>query len=308
MGLKRAPGEGRDAEVLLEADRHRGPVPQGPGQRPQAGAHPLRLRHAPGRIHLHQLRPEEGLPADPGVRPLALLGLRPRRPRQRRVRGPGRAIFSYQLNISANRTTEALKLRVWANANFTHRRYEIPDEEPIVSDSNRKNLYLSLVKSIGGHWSWGGSVSRLFFDLRQRPALRLVRPGGRVRHLPLRRGDPAGAPAPVPPELRDAELLRARPSMTRTKENLFSQTLQAVLEIKEPLGLHRRLGPGIDLRARLEVQQSPGRARGLHQPVQGVLVQRQRPIQPHPRPALPAGPGLHPRGDPARAQAAGLGL
>ena len=67
--------------------------------------------------------------------------------------------YSYQVNASANRTTEAMKFRLYAGLNFNHHRYEIPGEETIVSDTKRKSLSNSVFKSIDGHWSWGGGWS-----------------------------------------------------------------------------------------------------------------------------------------------------
>jgi hypothetical protein len=143
--------------------------------------------------------------------------------------------YSYQINLSANRTTEDVKFRVYASGNYNHRRYDIPEEEPIISDSNRKNFSASLIKSINGHWSWGGSMSlysstfdnaRLYASFG--PAVEYdVYPYSEATRRELRI------------QYRLSFTQRDYYEVTifdKEKEGLFSQSLQVVLEIKEPWG------------------------------------------------------------------------
>jgi hypothetical protein len=143
--------------------------------------------------------------------------------------------YSYQVNLSANRTTEKLKFRMYAGVNYNHKRYDIPDEEPIISDSNRKSLSASLIKSIDGHWSWGGSVSlysstfdnaRIYSSLG--PAVEYdVFPYAEATRRELRI------------QYRLSYTIREYYEITiydKEKEDLFGQALQVVLEIKEPWG------------------------------------------------------------------------
>ena len=143
--------------------------------------------------------------------------------------------YSYQVNAAANRTTVAMKFRLYAGINFNHRRYEIPDEGPIVSDTNRKNLSTSIFKSIDGHWSWGGGVSlysstydnaRLYTSVG--PSLEYdIFPYAEATRRELR------------VQYRVAFNLRDYYEVTvygKEKENLFSQALQVVLAVKEPWG------------------------------------------------------------------------
>ena len=143
--------------------------------------------------------------------------------------------YSYQTNASANRTTEDLKFRFYGRIERNHRRYDIPDEEPIISNSNRRNASLGLYKSINGHWSLGGGTSlysstydnaRLYLSLG--PAVEYnffsyaeaTRRELRVQYrLSLSRRD-----------YYEVTLYG------RERETLFSQTLQVVLEVKEPWG------------------------------------------------------------------------
>ena len=143
--------------------------------------------------------------------------------------------YSYQINLSANRTTEAMKFRLYGGLSFTHRRYEIPDEEPIVSDTTRKSLSTSVFKSIDGHWSWGGSASlyastydnaRLFTSFGPSVEYNIF-PYAEATRRELRL------------QYRVSFNLRTYDEITiydKERENLFSQSLQAVLEIKEPWG------------------------------------------------------------------------
>ncbi len=143
--------------------------------------------------------------------------------------------YSYQVNLSANRTTENVKFRAYAGVNYNHRRYEIPDEEPIISDSKRKSLSISLLPSVDGHWSWGASASlysstydnaRLFTSIG--PAVEYdIFPYAQATRRELRI------------QYRLSYTLRDYYEVTifgKDKEGLFSQSLQGVLEIKETWG------------------------------------------------------------------------
>ena len=143
--------------------------------------------------------------------------------------------YSYQINVSANRTTEKTKFRLYGGINYNHRRYEIPDEPTIISDSKRKNASVGLYKSIDGHWSWGGGVSlysstfdnaRLFSSLG--PTVEYdIFPYADATRRELRIQYSVGF------------TLREYYEITiygKEKENLFSQSLQVVLELKEPWG------------------------------------------------------------------------
>jgi hypothetical protein len=74
--------------------------------------------------------------------------------------------YSYQVNLSANRITEELKLQASASAYFSRGRYEISEEETYISHSTRKSLSLSAIKSLGDHWAAGvsGGLSSSTFE------------------------------------------------------------------------------------------------------------------------------------------------
>jgi hypothetical protein len=143
--------------------------------------------------------------------------------------------YTYQFNTWANRTTEETKFRFYGNLYMNHRRYEIPDEAPIVSDTNRKNLSTALYKSIDGHWSWGGGISLYSSTFDNARLYTSVGPSVEFDIFPYAEATRR--------ELR----LQYRLTYTwrdyyeltiydKTEENLLSQALQVVLAIKEPWG------------------------------------------------------------------------
>ncbi len=143
--------------------------------------------------------------------------------------------YSYQVNLSANRTTEAMKFRLYGGVNFSHRRYEIPDEEPIVSDTNRKSLSTSVFKSIDGHWSWGGSASLYASTYDNASLFTSFGPSVEYNIFPYAEA----TRRELRLQYRLSFNLRRYDEITiydKVRENLFSQSLQAVLEIKEPWG------------------------------------------------------------------------
>ena len=143
--------------------------------------------------------------------------------------------YSYQVNMSANRTTEALKFRLWASTNFVNRRYEVSDEETIVSKSSRKYFVTSLIKSIDSHWSWGGTASLYSSTYDNAELYASFGPAVEYNIFPYEQATRR--------ELR----IQYRVGFTRRnyyeltvyekeRESLFNQNLQVILEIKEPWG------------------------------------------------------------------------
>jgi len=60
-------------------------------------------------------------------------------------------------NFSANRTTEALKVRISGNLNESTSEFDLGDGEVINSGTNSERVSANIVKSIGGQWAVGGS-------------------------------------------------------------------------------------------------------------------------------------------------------
>jgi hypothetical protein len=143
--------------------------------------------------------------------------------------------YSYQINLSANRTTEDLKFRVYASSNYNHRRYDIPDEEPIISDSNRKNFSASLIKSIDGHWSWGGSMSLYSSTFDNARLYTSVGPAVEYNIYPYSEATRRELRIQYRLSFSQRDYYEVT-IFDKEKEGLFSQALQVVLEIKEPWG------------------------------------------------------------------------
>lgn len=143
--------------------------------------------------------------------------------------------YSYQVNLSANRTTEWTKFRLWGSTNIVNRKYEVSDEETIISKTSRKVLSSSLIKSIDGHWSWGANASlysstydnaRLYASFG--PAVEYnIFPYDQATRRELRI------------QYRIVFSQRDYYEMTvyeKESESLFNQNVQVILELKEPWG------------------------------------------------------------------------
>jgi hypothetical protein len=65
---------------------------------------------------------------------------------------------SFRLNLSANRTTEAFKIRVSAFGNYNERNFDIGGGETVTSINRSGSVWLLAVKSMGPQWSAGGTV------------------------------------------------------------------------------------------------------------------------------------------------------
>lgn len=142
--------------------------------------------------------------------------------------------FDYSVSLSANRTTEAMKFRFWANTNLNERRYIVGDEE-IISQSRRKVLFTQYVKSLGPHLSAG--ISGTYYSSTYDNADAFIGFGPAIEYNIF------------PYEQANRRELRIQYTLNYThrryiettifdkdEEDLFSQQLQVVMEIKEPWG------------------------------------------------------------------------
>lgn len=143
--------------------------------------------------------------------------------------------YSYSVTLSANRTTEAMKFRFWANGNFNERLYKISEEEEVQSRTARKTVFTQLVKSINDHWSYGASMSLYSSTYDNADLFTTIGPAIEYNLFPYDQATRR--------ELRIQYRLdfsiRNYDEITifdKTRENLFSQQLQVVWEMKEPWG------------------------------------------------------------------------
>lgn len=143
--------------------------------------------------------------------------------------------YRYSISLSANRTTEASKFSFWANTNYRRRKYDIDEEEEVVSVRDRKVIYSQWVKSINDHWSAGAGVHLNSSSYDNADIFATLGPAVEYNIFPYEQSTRR--------ELRIQYRLqysyRQYDEITvydKTKENLFQQSLNVTLEIKEPWG------------------------------------------------------------------------
>jgi hypothetical protein len=146
--------------------------------------------------------------------------------------------YRSSLSLSANRTTREWKFRFWASGNFDERQYTVEDEgetEEIVSRSARKFVYAQLIKSLTDHWSAGLSTSLNSASYDNADLFASFGPAVEYNIFPYEESTRR--------ELRfQYRLSLAHQDYDETTiygkddEYLVQQTLQSILEIKEPWG------------------------------------------------------------------------
>jgi len=143
--------------------------------------------------------------------------------------------YFYQISLSANRTTESLKLRLYANSNVNKRRYEVSEDETIISRTTRKSLATQAVQSLNGHLSLGAFLSLYSSTYDNARLYASFSPAVEYNVFPYEQSTRR--------ELR----VQYRLGLTRRdyyeitlydkeKEILANQTLRVILELKEPWG------------------------------------------------------------------------
>jgi hypothetical protein len=143
--------------------------------------------------------------------------------------------YSSSISLSANRTTENVKFRFWVNGRFSERRYDVSEDERVISKSARKTIYTQLVKSLNDHWSYGGSVSLFSSTYDNAKLYTTFGPAIEYNLFPY---DQATR-RELRIQYRLEFSIRNYDEVTiyeKEKENLFQQELQIVFELKEPWG------------------------------------------------------------------------
>lgn len=143
--------------------------------------------------------------------------------------------YNYSLSLSSNRTTEDLKFRFWANTNYDERQYKVEEEGTITSIRDRKTMFTQLVKSINSHWS-AGIFARMYSSTYDNADLfGTIGPAVEFNIFPYEMS--------MRRELRVQYRLNLSyrnynetTIFDKNKENLFQQTMQVILEVKEPWG------------------------------------------------------------------------
>jgi hypothetical protein len=143
--------------------------------------------------------------------------------------------YRYSISLSANRTTEASKFRFWANINFRKQKYEIDEEEEVISRRDRKVIYTQFVQSINNHWSAGAGVRLFSSTYDNADIFATIGPAVEYNIFPYEQS----ARRELRIQYRLQYSYRQYDEITildKTKENLFQQSLNVTLEIKEPWG------------------------------------------------------------------------
>lgn len=143
--------------------------------------------------------------------------------------------YNYSLSLSANHTTEDIKFRFWANNYYNYKKYEIDESEEIISESDRKTVFTQLIKSLGDHWSAGISLNFYSSTYDNAELFTAIGPAVEFNVFPYSQSTRR--------ELRiqyrldfSRRFYYEKTIFDKSKENLLNQSLQAILEIKEPWG------------------------------------------------------------------------
>jgi len=143
--------------------------------------------------------------------------------------------YNYSLSLSANRTTENLKFRFWANNNYSERKYEVNEEETITSIRDKKTIFTQLVKSLDSHWSAGMFVHLYSSTFDNASLFSTFGPAVEYNIFPYSES----TRRELRMQYRINYSYRKYDEVTifdKLQENLFQQNLHIILEIKEPWG------------------------------------------------------------------------
>lgn len=149
--------------------------------------------------------------------------------------------YSYNISLSANRTTEISKFRLWANGNFNERHYTVSETEKIVSRSTRKSLFSQYVKSLGSHWSAGLSTFFYSSTFDNADLYASVGPAVEFNFFPYAESTRRELRTQYRISFSHRKYIE-KTIYEKTRENLVSQTLSVIFELKEPWG-----GAGVQL-------------------------------------------------------------
>jgi hypothetical protein len=145
-----------------------------------------------------------------------------------------RKTSSLSANLSANRVTPEIKIRLGFNANFDERKY-IYSDETIISTTESESFTGLVVKSLNDHWSVGGYLymsssvyNNIKFNFNPAPAVEFnVFPYSESTRRELRFMYRVGF---------NAVTYREETIYLKTAERLWGETLSATLELKQPWG------------------------------------------------------------------------
>ncbi|MFW6140386.1 MAG: hypothetical protein ACOC5S_03425 [Acidobacteriota bacterium] len=143
--------------------------------------------------------------------------------------------YRYSVSLSANRTTETSKFSFWANTNYRRGKYEVDESEEVISRRDRRVIFSQLVQSLSDHWSAGASIRMYSSSYDNADLFATIGPALEYNIFPYDQSTRR--------ELRIQYHLQYSyhqyddiTIFNKTRENLFQQSLNVILEIKETWG------------------------------------------------------------------------
>jgi hypothetical protein len=143
--------------------------------------------------------------------------------------------YSYNISLSANRTTEASKFSLWANGNFNDRRYTVSEKEEIISRTTRKTLFSRYVKSLGPHWSAGLSSHFYSSTFDNADLYSSLGPAIEFNVFPYDQSTRRELRIQYRISLAHRKYIEET-VFEKLQETLLSQSLSVIFELKEPWG------------------------------------------------------------------------
>lgn len=145
-----------------------------------------------------------------------------------------RSSRSVDMNVSANKVTPEFKIRIGLSADFDERTYQYGDEE-IISKSDEKNFTSMVTKSLGEHWSIGGWVEGESSTYSNLDFLFTVAPAVEYSVFPYSQSTRKQFRILYRVGYNYADYAEET-IFFKTHESLWTQSLTAVLEFRQPWG------------------------------------------------------------------------
>ncbi len=143
--------------------------------------------------------------------------------------------YSGSLSFSVNRTTEEMKFRFWANANFSENKYNVEDEGEIISRSTRKILFSQYVKGVGGNWAAGIFIRVFSSTYDNANVFTGLGPAIEYNIFPYEQANRRELRIQYRLDYNFRDYIEVT-IFDKLQEHLFRQELQVIFELKEPWG------------------------------------------------------------------------
>ena len=141
---------------------------------------------------------------------------------------------SLDVNVSANKVTPDIKIRLGLSADFDEEKYDYEDET-ISSTSDQKNFSSMVVKSISEHWSVGSWVEAESSTYSNLDARFTVAPAVEYNFFPYSESTRRQLRCLYKIGWNSVDYIEET-IFNKTKETLFNQSLNVTLEVREPWG------------------------------------------------------------------------